>query len=102
MIPSNPSNTESIHMTEAEVLTHLAEQTGDSPAHVRNFLALINDLITKKLDQGEEVPIPKLGKFEVSQRAARTGRNPRTGETLTIPAKNTVRFKPHKSLRDAV
>ena len=90
-------------MTEADAIKYLAEQLSDSQVRVRAYLSTLANLIGRKLGQdGEDVVVPYLGKFSVSTRAARTGRNPQTGETINIPAKNAVKFKPHKVLRDAV
>lgn len=58
--------------------------------------------IEKTLQSGEEVSIPPLGKFKVSARKAREGRNPTTGQTIQIPASNVPKFQPSKTLKDAV
>ena len=58
--------------------------------------------MTKNVSKGERVAVPGLGSFTVSQRKARTGRNPRTNETIKIPASKNVRFKAGKDLRDSV
>ena len=58
--------------------------------------------IENALARGERVAIAGFGVFEVTQRAARKGRNPRTGETIEIPPTKAVRFRPGKTLRDAV
>ena len=58
--------------------------------------------IESTLSKGEEVSIPPLGKFKVSKRAARTGRNPSTGEEIKIPASNVPKFQPSKTLRDSI
>lgn len=58
--------------------------------------------IESSLSRGEEVSIPPLGKFKVSKRAARTGRNPSTGEEIKIPASNVAKFQPSKTLRDSM
>lgn len=58
--------------------------------------------ISESLQNGEEVKIPGLGNFTLSKRSERTGRNPQSGEAITIPASNVVRFKAYKALKDAV
>jgi len=80
---------------------------------------LVNDLdLTKKqageavegvfgkvadtLAAGERAQVPGFGTFSISERSAREGRNPATGETITIPASKAVRFKPAKNLKEAV
>ena len=58
--------------------------------------------ITGSLAGGERVQLPGFGTFSVSERAARKGRNPQTGESIDIPASKGARFKPGKALKDAV
>ena len=60
------------------------------------------DTLEEILVKGEEIAFLGFGKFEVSERAARTGRNPQTGEEMTIEAKKVVKFKPGKGLSEAV
>ena len=65
-------------------------------------LAALLSTITETLTAGDKVAIPNLGTFEVKQHAARTGHNPRTGETVEIAAKKVPAFKAAKALKDAV
>ena len=58
--------------------------------------------IESTLSKGEEVSIPPLGKFKVSKRKERTGRNPSTGAEIKIPASNVPKFQPSKTLKDKV
>lgn len=60
------------------------------------------DSITGYLKRGERVTLPGFGSFSVSERAARTGRNPATGQTIQIPASKNARFKAGKDLKEAV
>ena len=65
----------------------------------------VNAMITyieQTLQKGEEVSIPPLGKFKITKRKARDGRNPTTGATIKIPASNVPKFQPSKTLKDAV
>jgi len=73
-----------------------------SKADVNAFLESLNFVITESLAAGGEVALPSLGKFAVKESAERTGRNPATGETITIAAKRTPKFTPAKALKDAV
>ena len=59
-------------------------------------------VVNATIDSGEKVQLVGFGSFEVKHRAARTGRNPKTKETITIPASNTPAFKAGKALKDAV
>ena len=58
--------------------------------------------VTSALQRGEKVNVAGLGAFSVSDRAERAGRNPKTGETITIPASRAVKFKPGKELKESV
>ena len=60
------------------------------------------EAITSALRRGEKVNVAGLGAFSVSDRAARAGRNPKTGESITIPASRAVKFKPGKELKESV
>ncbi len=67
--------------------------------------AAVNAMITyieQTLAKGEEVSMPPLGKFKISARKARDGRNPTTGATIKIPASKVPKFQPSKTLKDAV
>lgn len=66
------------------------------------FLDSLSIITTTTLEAGGEVPLPGLGKLSVSARAAREGRNPRTGETIQIAASRKLKFAPTKALKDAV
>ena len=60
------------------------------------------EVICMHLERGERVQVPGLGSFAASERAARTGRNPKTGEAIQIPASKNVRFKAGKDLKSTV
>ncbi|MFP3940830.1 MAG: HU family DNA-binding protein [Thermoanaerobaculia bacterium] len=60
------------------------------------------DSITSYLKRGERVTLPNFGSFSVTERAARKGRNPATGQEITIPASKNARFKPGKELKESV
>ena len=67
--------------------------------------AAVNAMITfieKSLQDKKEVSIPPLGKFKITERKARDGRNPTTGATIKIPASSVPKFQPSKTLKDAV
>jgi DNA-binding protein HU-beta len=82
-----------------EALTTSAGLTkADAGRVVDSFIATI----TKTLSKGEEVRLAGFGAFVVTKRAASTGRNPRTGETIQIPASKNPKFRAAKALKDAV
>jgi nucleoid DNA-binding protein len=91
-------------MNKSQVSAALAEQTGLSKAQVNTVLAAIDDLMKAQL--GKKGPgvfqLPGLLKVQLKKTAARTGRNPLTGETINIPAKQRVAARPLKALKDAV
>ena len=70
----------------------------DTEAFVKSFV----DVISKALKKGDEVALVGFGTFGVSKRATRSGRNPKTGETIKIAASKTPKFKPGKALKDLV
>ncbi|WP_369772755.1 HU family DNA-binding protein [Thioalkalivibrio sp. ALMg11] len=78
------------------------EKNESSKAQVERNLRSAFEAITDALGHGEEVTIPGFGKFSVASRAARTARNPATGESITVPAKKAPAFKAAKALKDAV
>ncbi len=89
-------------MNKVELSAAIAEQTGlckkDSEAAVKAFI----DVVTEELKKGEKVQLVGFGTFEVAERAAREGRNPQTGETMTIAASKAPKFKAGKALKDSI
>lgn len=71
-------------------------------AAIEATLAGLADAVAAELAAGGQVIVPGLGKFEATRRAARTARNPRTGEEISVPEKRVVKFKAAKGLREAV
>ena len=89
-------------MNKQELISKIAEKAGISKKDATAALAALTTTITESLQAGEKIAIPNLGSFEVRERAARTGKNPRTGESVEIAAKKLPAFKPAKALKDAV
>ena len=89
-------------MNKAEFVAAIAEEAGltkkDADAAVKAF----TEVVTEELKKGEKIQLTGFGTFEVSERAARSGRNPRTGETMKIKASKAPKFKAGKALKDAV
>lgn len=85
-----------------ELIDIIAANADISKAAAQTALDSFLDTITDTLSKGEKVAIVGFGSFETSKRAARTGRNPRTGEQMQIDASVVARFKPGKKLKDAV
>jgi DNA-binding protein HU-beta len=89
-------------MTKAELIEALVKKLAISKTQANESIDIILDQITKALSKGDQVTLTGFGTFKVSKRAARTGRNPKTGEALKIPAMTVPKFKAGKGLKDAV
>ena len=89
-------------MNQTELKRAMAENIGSSAVSVERYLTALRDVAVKELQNGGEVPLPGLGKLSVKQREERKGRNPRTGEAVTIPACAVPHFKPATALKDAL
>ncbi|HEY1992390.1 MAG TPA: HU family DNA-binding protein [Gammaproteobacteria bacterium] len=90
------------HMNKAELIHAVAESTKLSQADADRAVAAVLGGITNALTKGEQVVLVGFGTFTVKQRAARTGRNPQTGQTIHIAASKVPGFKAGKALKDAV
>lgn len=89
-------------MNKAELITEMAAKTELSKKDVEATLKAFMEVVSDQLVEGNKVQLVGFGTFDVSERAAREGRNPQTGETMHIPASKAPRFKAGKSLKDAV
>lgn len=89
-------------MTKAELVNAIAEKTGLNKKESETALTAVLDSITDALVKGEKVSLIGFGTFEVKNRAARTGVNPRTKEEIQIAASKLPSFKAGKALKDAV
>jgi DNA-binding protein HU-beta len=87
---------------KVDVINAIAEQAGISKKEAAAAFDAFVNYITDVCQRGDRCAIPGLGSFNVTQRKAREGRNPRTKEKITIPASKTVRFKAGKDLRDVL
>ena len=89
-------------MNKSDIGDRLAGRLGLNKAVARDAVDGVFEAIGEALANGEEVRLAGFGTFAARNRAARTGRNPQTGEVLSIPASKTPSFKAGKALRDAV
>ena len=89
-------------MNKAELINAVAEETGLTKADAESCLNSMANQVEDALRDGDDVTLPGIGKLSVKPRAARTGRNPRTGEAIQIAAKNVVAFKVTKPLADSI
>ena len=89
-------------MNKANIVDKVQEVLGGTKADADRAVEAFIACITGGLQSGDEVSIAGLGIFTAKARPARTGRNPRTGETIQIKATRTPKFRPAKALKDAV
>lgn len=89
-------------MTKSQILQALADSTGLSKKDVANFMEKMTDLAYSEVKNNGEFVVPGVGKLVKVNRKARMGRNPATGEEISIPAKTVVKFRVAKAAKDAV
>lgn len=89
-------------MVKAEFVAAMAEKTGTTKAQAEKAVNAFTEVVTEALAKGDKVSFVGFGSFETSKRAARTGRNPKTGEDLKIAASVVPKFSAGKALKDAV
>lgn len=89
-------------MNKTELVNAIADKSGLSRADAGKALDALKEAVTEGLVNGDRITIIGFGSWSVENRGPRTGRNPRTGEAMDIPAKNVVKFKVGKTLSDAV
>ena len=89
-------------MNKAELIAAVAEKAEISKKDSEKALKAFIDVVTEQLKAGDKVQVVGFGTFEVSERAAREGRNPQTGETMKIEACKAPKFKAGKALKDAI
>ena len=89
-------------MNRTELVAAMAEKTQLSKKDADLALKAFIDVVSEEMQKGEKVQLVGFGTFEVSERAAREGRNPQTGETMTIAASISPKFKAGKALKDLV
>ena len=87
---------------KAELVDRVAELTGYPKTQVAMTYDLLFEIMGEGLAEGEKVTVPNFGTFQISERPARAGRNPATGEPITISASKSVRFKVSKNLKDSL
>jgi DNA-binding protein HU-beta len=89
-------------MTKADLIEGLSNKLGMNKGEAEKAVNVMLDDIINALKQGERVNISGFGTFAVSMREARTGRNPKTGESIEISASRSAKFKPGKQLKDSL
>lgn len=89
-------------MNRTELVAAIAEKTELSKKDAEKALKAFTDVVAEELKKGEKIQLVGFGTFEVSERAEREGRNPQTGEAMTISASKSPKFKAGKALKDAI
>lgn len=89
-------------MTKPELVSAMSEKTGVSKKDAATSIDAFVEIISDVLKHGDKLQLVGFGTFEVSERAARTGRNPQTGEDIKIPAAKIPKFKAGAALKNAV
>lgn len=89
-------------MKKIEFVDAVSEKTGLTKADSAKAIDAVFATITEVLAKGDKLSLVGFGTFSVSKREARDGRNPRTGETVQIPARNAVTFKAGTALKDSI
>ncbi|MCR4839028.1 MAG: HU family DNA-binding protein [Eubacterium sp.] len=89
-------------MNKAEFVTALAEKTGMKKTEAEKALRGFTEIVAETLKKGDKVALVGFGTFEVMEREAREGRNPKTGKTMQIEATKVPKFKAGRALKEAV
>lgn len=89
-------------MSQSEVINHFAEKFDLKRSQVKELFEELSNLASSEVKSNGEFVLPGLGKMVLSERKAREGRNPQTGETIQIPAKTALKFRLSKGIKDSV
>ncbi len=89
-------------MNKQELIASMTEKTGLSKKDTEASLAAFIETVEETLSKGDKIQLVGFGSFEIRDRAARTGKNPLTGEEMNIPAAKVPAFKPGKALKEKV
>ena len=89
-------------MNKNELVSSIADKTGLKKSEVEKVVKAFTETVADELKKGEKIQLVGFGTFEVAERPAREGRNPRTGETMKIAASKAPKFKAGKALKDAI
>lgn len=89
-------------MNKSDLIDSIAELSGLSKKDSEKALNAVLDSVVNSLSKGEEISLANFGSFKVKKRASRKGRNPQTGEEITIPERNVIVFSAGKNLRESI
>src|SRR5262245_48841094 len=91
-----------ITINTSDIAREVAQQTSVGQGLSKDIVSIVFNTIVHELAEGREVHISGFGSFNITQREARQGRNPRTGEAIAIPAKRSVKLRPARGLQNAM
>jgi integration host factor subunit alpha len=89
-------------MTKADIVEKIYEKVGFSKKESAELVELVFDIVKRTLEQGDKIKIAGFGNFVVKKKADRRGRNPQTGEEITISARRILTFKPSQVLKASI
>jgi DNA-binding protein HU-beta len=89
-------------ISKDQLISDIAEACDSSKSTIRSVFEQLSEIVTDALENDGEITLPGIGKLKVSERPARTGRNPQTGKAIEIAAKKVVKYVPAKALSDAI
>lgn len=89
-------------MTKADLVEQVANEAEMTKKDAEQLVEIIFESIIDALNRGEKIELRGFGSFRVRQRGSRSGRNPKTGESVSIPAKSIAYFKPGKELKEVI
>lgn len=89
-------------MSQSEIIAHFSDRFEMKKPQVKEMFEELAQLAQREVQTNGEFTVPGFGKMVLSERSAREGRNPATGETITIPAKTTLKFRLGKAMKDSV
>lgn len=101
-LPKNLFDPMGVRVNKADLIEQLSQKIQMSKAQSEDFLNATLEIIQKAVSSGEEVKLVGFGTFDQSHRKSRTGRNPKTGSLMTIPASQVPRFRPGKDFKERV
>ena len=89
-------------ISKEQLISDIAEATDSSKSTIRTVLEQLSEIVADALENDGEITLPGIGKLKVTERPARTGRNPQTGKAIEIAAKKVVKYVPAKALSDSL
>jgi integration host factor subunit alpha len=89
-------------MTKADIVEKIYDKVGFSKKESAELVELVFDIVKRTLEQGDKIKIAGFGNFVVKEKADRRGRNPQTGEEITISARRILTFKPSQVLKASI